>query len=133
MLLVVTILTASFFFWIVSFILDVILGTAQVDWRFLFIYLFTVGPTLVLSAIYKKAEPTLGLLKSFALCHVYVFYAQLWGIAGWKALWRELRGQRGWTKTERVAESKIQEPEALESKRKHVPGTHSSVNTEREV
>lgn len=133
LLLVVTILTASFFFWIVSFILDVILGTAQVDWRFLFIYLFTVGPTLVLSAIYKKAEPTLGLLKSFALCHVYVFYAQLWGIAGWKALWRELRGQRGWTKTERVAESKIQEPEALESKRKHVPGTHSSVNTEREV
>ncbi|QGU02770.1 Poly-beta-1,6-N-acetyl-D-glucosamine synthase [Corynebacterium kalinowskii] len=132
-LLCVTFFTFSFMIWIISFVLGLFQGSTYVDWRYAFIYLFAVGPTLVLSLIYLRKEPKLNFFKSFLLCHVYVFYAQLWGIAGWKALWRQIRGQHGWAKTERVAEEHSEEPEeslAIESKGPEIDpiGTTSSTS-----
>ena len=42
------------------------------------------------------------------LIHLYVLYAVLWYVAGWKAAWRAARGKNGWAKTERTVENQEQ-------------------------
>ncbi|AKK02422.1 glycosyltransferase family 2 protein [Corynebacterium epidermidicanis] len=117
LLLCVTFFTASFLVWLVAFGIGFARGTAHFGWQFLVIYLLAFGPTLVLSFLYRKNEPQLGIVKALLLGHAYVFYAQLWGIAGWKAVWNQLRGRTGWAKTERVAEVPEAETPELEAER----------------
>ena len=47
----------------------------------------------------KNDDVSLG--RSFLYAHAFSLYSYLWVLAGWAAVWRVLRGHRGWAKTDR--------------------------------
>lgn len=104
LLLVASLLTAAFAAWLGTVAMSLLLGDPRVSWWWLGAYLFAVGPALLLGRVYRRAEPDLHLLRAVLLMHLYVGYATLWYLAGWRAVWRIARGQTGWAKTDRVRE-----------------------------
>ncbi|PWF80196.1 glycosyltransferase [Kocuria rosea] len=106
LLLLSSFLSAAFALWVADVAVGLLLGTAVYSGWWLSAYLVAFGPALLFSLVYWGQERGhgLGRLKALALMHVYVLYATLWYIAGWKATYRALRGRNGWAKTERLIE-----------------------------
>lgn len=107
LLLVASLLTVAFATWIGTIVLGLLLGDPRVSWWWLGSYLFAFGPALLLGRVYRRAEPGLSLARAVLLMHLYVVYATLWYVAGWRATWRILTGRTGWSKTARL----VEEPE----------------------
>lgn len=67
----------------------------------LLFYALTFALVPVLTLVYRAQTP-LQWWRVVLLAHLYVGYAWLWYAAGWWALLRIARGQRGWAKTART-------------------------------
>ncbi|ANS79216.1 N-acetyl-glucosamine transferase [Serinicoccus hydrothermalis] len=102
LLLVASLFSVAFTAWVLDLVTDVYTGELEPSWWWVTSYAFAVGPTLVLTLLYRRREPDLPVLTAFALAHVYVAYSMLWYAAGWRAVGRTLRGRTGWAKTERL-------------------------------
>ncbi|RSZ62058.1 glycosyltransferase [Corynebacterium hylobatis] len=105
LLLISSLFTLSFFLWFVDLTISISRGTAYFSWTWVSTYLFAFGPATILGLIYRQSERSLGWIRSMLLGQAFVFYAFLWMIAGWTALFRLLRGKTSWAKTERLAEN----------------------------
>ena len=79
--------------------LDLIMMGPFVPWW----YLLGFIATPLIAGAYWRAEPGVGFLRGLALAHAYNLYTWIWVPAGWKAVYRQLLGQGGWAKTDRVA------------------------------
>lgn len=126
LILITTFLTLSFATWMIGVAINLATGTANLSWQLLWTYVLAFGPGILLSLVYRGQEPGLGMAKAILLGHLYVLYCLLWILAGWRAVWNQLRGKTGWAKTERVKEEpkEIAENEALASsaaKEAHAP------------
>lgn len=110
LLLLTFFLSAAFALWAIDVTLGIIFGYAVVSGWWLSAYLVAFGPALLFGLVYWSQERHHGLttMAAVVLMHVYVLYATLWYIAGWKAAYRAARGRTGWSKTERVVESRTQ-------------------------
>lgn len=71
-------------------------------WWLPWFYLMTFGVASAYTHVYRKREPSLGILRSLLLGHVYVLYGYIWFVAGWWAVGRTLRGRQTWLKTART-------------------------------
>lgn len=107
LMLVSSLFTLAFISWILKLAIDAVTGQLEFSWVWITTYLFAFGPMALLSLIYRRSEVDrpISVLKSIALVHLYVGYAALWYVAGWRALYRTLRGRTSWAKTERLQES----------------------------
>lgn len=108
LLLVASLLSVAFGLWGADLVVTLFLGTASVSWWWLSAYLVAFGPSLIFGAVYARVENAHGLsrLRYLALPHLYVGYAFLWFVAGWRAVGRVLTGQGGWSKTDRSLEDR---------------------------
>ncbi len=108
LLLVVSFLSAAFLLWTGALVIGLILGTTNPSWWWLSAYLVAFGPALLFGGVYRSAERRdadgLPLWRSVVVMHLYVGYAVLWFIAGWRAVWRILTSQNSWAKTDRTVE-----------------------------
>jgi 1,2-diacylglycerol 3-beta-glucosyltransferase len=71
-----------------------------VDWYWL---TFALAMFLTIS-VYARRERGLGLRRVAGLGHAFAGYALLWIVAGYWGLGRLVTGQRGWLKTDRLAD-----------------------------
>lgn len=110
LLLLTSFLSAAFALWVVDIALGLVTGDAVVSGWWLSAYLVAFGPALLFGLVYWSQEKHHGLkaVTAVLLVHAYVLYATLWYAAGWKAAYRSVRGHTGWSKTERVVESRDQ-------------------------
>lgn len=108
LLLLTSFLSAAFALWLADVGLSIVLGTAVFSGWWLSAYLIAFGPAVVFGLVYWSQEKHNGLnpVTAVGLLHVYVLYATLWYISGWKAAYRAVRGHNGWSKTERTVEHK---------------------------
>jgi len=67
-------------------------------------YLLGFGLAPFYGFAYWLRDRSTGVVKALGYAHVYTLYGYLWMPAGWMAVWRILRGKRGWAKTARTAE-----------------------------
>jgi cellulose synthase/poly-beta-1,6-N-acetylglucosamine synthase-like glycosyltransferase len=67
------------------------------------VYGFMFGPAYLGAFVYWL-HGRVSFVRAILLAHAFEVYANLWVVAGWMAVFRVLRRQRGWTKTARVAE-----------------------------
>jgi cellulose synthase/poly-beta-1,6-N-acetylglucosamine synthase-like glycosyltransferase len=106
LLLVGSLLTVAFGLWIVSLGIGLATGTLQFSTWWVFSYLVAFGPALLYGLVYWRREREHGLrpVAAVALLHLYVLYATLWYVAGWRAALRVLLGRNGWAKTERTTD-----------------------------
>ena len=106
LLLVASLLTGAFVFWLLELLLMGLVGEVNASWWWLSSYLFAFGPALLLGTAYWNHERAqgYGFLRALLLMHAYVAYALLWYAAGWIAVGRTLRGRTAWAKTDRLAE-----------------------------
>lgn len=107
LLLLTSFLSAAFALWTLDVALSIVAGTAAFSAWWLSAYLIAFGPAVVFGLVYWSQEKHNGLnpVAAVALLHVYVLYATLWYISGWKAAYRAVRGHNGWSKTERIVEN----------------------------
>lgn len=113
LLLVSSLFTLAFLTWVVRLGMDAVAGQLEFSWMWVSSYAFAFGPMVTLALIYRRveaAEHRMSLLSALGLAHVYVGYATLWYVAGWRAVARTLRGRTGWAKTDRLEEG--QQPDA---------------------
>ncbi len=113
LLLVSSLFTLAFLTWIVRLGMDAVAGQLEFTWMWVSSYLFAFGPMVALAIIYRRVEASedrMGLLTGIGLAHLYVGYATLWYVAGWRAVVRTLGGRTAWAKTDRLEET--QRPEA---------------------
>lgn len=106
LLLVTSLLSVAFVLWGLDLVVSLLLGHVAFSWWWVSAYLFAFGPALLFGAVYSRVEGTRGWsrLRSLVLPHLYVGYAFLWFVAGWRAVWRVLTRQGGWSKTDRTVE-----------------------------
>ncbi len=114
LLLVASLLSVAFVLWSADLLVTLFLGTAKVSWWWLSAYLVAFGPSLIFGAVYARVENARGWsrLRYLVLPHVYVGYAFLWFVAGWRAVGRVLTGRGGWSKTDRSVEDVDAGPES---------------------
>lgn len=108
LLLIASMLTASFLAGLADCALMAIQGTNPFTWWSVSSYLLAFGPALAYIQVYRRTErdlAPLGWWQILLLAHQYVFYGLMWYAAGWIAVWRSLRGHTSWAKTDRVAEA----------------------------
>lgn len=67
-------------------------------------YVFSMGPGLYLTNIYRRRSSEVSLAQGFVMAHLLVIYNYLWYAAEWRAIWRLLRRRSGWVKTARSTE-----------------------------
>ncbi|MEF3117098.1 glycosyltransferase, partial [Streptomyces chrestomyceticus] len=67
-------------------------------------YLLAFAPALLTSCTYLRRDKTVGLPRALLLGHSFVVMNYMSFLCAWKALFRMLRGQTGWTKTSREVE-----------------------------
>jgi 1,2-diacylglycerol 3-beta-glucosyltransferase len=67
-------------------------------------YIVSFLPNIALGYLYHRRDRTVGRTRSFLLAHALIPYNYIAYAATWAALWRILRGRRGWTKTTRSIE-----------------------------
>lgn len=110
LLLLTSFLSLAFAFWVLDLVVGIVTGHAVVSGWWLSSYLIAFGPALLYGLVYWSQERHSGLkpLAAVGLVHLYVLYAVLWYVAGWKAAWRAVRGKNGWAKTERTVEAQEQ-------------------------
>lgn len=112
LLLLASFLSAAFVLWIVSIGIGVFTGSLGFSWWWVSAYAVAFGPALMFGAVYWRHErgPGFGPLTALVVLHVYVGYAVLWYVAGWKAAFRSLLGRNSWAKTDRTSDD--QDPTA---------------------
>lgn len=106
LLLVVSFLSLAFLMWGLQTAVALAVGTMDVTWWWLSVYLVAFGPAMLYGILYWRRERGGGftLVHSLIVMHTYVGYALLWYLAGWRAAARSLIGRTGWTKTDRNTE-----------------------------
>lgn len=106
LILVTSLLSAAFVLWGLDLVVTLLIGTTAVSWWWLSAYLVAFGPAIIFGSIYARVDgrPGWASIRSLALPHVYVGYSFLWFVAGWRAVWRVVTRQGGWSKTDRVIE-----------------------------
>jgi glycosyltransferase involved in cell wall biosynthesis len=111
LLLIASLMTSSFVVSLGAYAVLLAGGQDPAGWWLLSTYLLAFGPAVAYSVVYWTKERTDGLSLSGAilLAHVYVGYGLIWYAAGWRAVVRALRGESGWTKTERTVEPAVVE------------------------
>ena len=111
-LLIASLLTASFVLSMANFVLLSASGRSVIGWWIVTTYALTVGPALIYGYVYWTKERANGvsLMRVVGLAHLYVCYGMIWYLAGWWAVGRTLRGQADWAKTDRVAEAPVAPP-----------------------
>lgn len=114
LLLLASFLSAAFVLWIVSIGIGVFTGSLGFSWWWVSAYAVAFGPALMFGAVYWRHERGHGFgpLTALVVLHVYVGYAVLWYVAGWKAAFRCLAGRNSWAKTDRTTDD--QHPTAQE-------------------
>lgn len=107
LLLLASLMTASFLLGLVAQMLVLSTGGAFVGWWLVGAYALSVVPSIVLSRVYWRQERRHGMsrLRAVGLAHGYVVYCLMWYVAGWRAAWRTFVGDTGWTKTTRTVET----------------------------
>lgn len=68
-------------------------------------YLLSLGLAPAYGYAYWLQTKRLGLVRSIGLAHLYSLYSYLWLLAGWLAVSKIVRRQRGWAKTARTADT----------------------------
>jgi cellulose synthase/poly-beta-1,6-N-acetylglucosamine synthase-like glycosyltransferase len=81
-------------------------GAAQV-FLYLFVYVISLLPNLVLAVLYSRRDRSGGLVQALALAHTMLFFNYLSYIAAWLGLFRILRGSTSWDKTKRSIEPAV--------------------------
>ncbi len=106
-LLVASLLSASFLLSMVNSVILAAEGHSPFGWWIASTYALTFGPALAFSFVYWLRERSngVGLLRTAGFAHMYVCYGMMWYASGWWAVGRTLRGRTGWAKTDRVAEA----------------------------
>jgi cellulose synthase/poly-beta-1,6-N-acetylglucosamine synthase-like glycosyltransferase len=66
------------------------------------LYLLAFGLAPVVTFVYLRAEPKLGIGAGIAFAHLYIFYGYMWYFAGVRATVRHISRRRGWAKTART-------------------------------
>jgi len=114
LLLLASFLSAAFLLWIISIGIGVFTGSLGFSWWWVSAYAVAFGPALMFGAVYWRRERGHGFgpLTALVVLHVYVGYAFLWYVAGWKAAFRSLAGRNSWAKTDRTMDD--QDPTAQE-------------------
>jgi cellulose synthase/poly-beta-1,6-N-acetylglucosamine synthase-like glycosyltransferase len=108
-LLITSLLTASFVCSLVGSGVLAADGGNPLGWWVLTTYLPAFGPALLYSYTYwlRERDRGLSLSRTAGLAHLYVCYSLMWYAAGWWAVGRTLCGRTNWSKTERVAEAAL--------------------------
>ncbi|MFH8409248.1 glycosyltransferase [Streptomyces sp. NPDC018019] len=70
-------------------------------------YLLTFAPALVTSWAYLRRDRDVGVARALLLGHSFVVMNYMSFLCAWRALFRMVRGQTGWTKTTREAEGAV--------------------------
>lgn len=106
LLLIVGFLSAAFGLWAASLAAGLVAGTVEFSWWWVSAYLTAFGPALLFGIVYWQHERSNGLspLSAVLLLHLYVVYAMLWYVAGWKATARVLLRRNAWAKTDRTTD-----------------------------
>lgn len=78
---------------------EILLGEAGMQ-----TYLVAFSPSPLIAWIYWRRHPEIGFLRGLLVSHLFMAYTCLWFVAGWRAVLRHARRQRGWAKTSRVIE-----------------------------
>jgi cellulose synthase/poly-beta-1,6-N-acetylglucosamine synthase-like glycosyltransferase len=106
-LLVASLLSASFLLSMVNSVILAAEGQNPFGWWIASTYALTFGPALAFSFVYWLRERSngVGVLRTAMFAHMYVCYGMMWYASGWWAVGRTLRGRTGWAKTDRVAEA----------------------------
>ncbi|HSF99083.1 MAG TPA: glycosyltransferase family 2 protein [Ornithinibacter sp.] len=68
-------------------------------------YVLSFGMSIALVEHYRRMVGDISMARSLVLAHGLVIYNVVWYAAGWRAVWRILRGHVGWSKTPRLEES----------------------------
>jgi 1,2-diacylglycerol 3-beta-glucosyltransferase len=69
------------------------------------LYLMTFGLSLLYGYAYWLRDPASSLPGALLRAHSFTLYSYLWFPAGWMAVWRMVRGKRGWAKTARTRDA----------------------------
>jgi cellulose synthase/poly-beta-1,6-N-acetylglucosamine synthase-like glycosyltransferase len=114
-LLVASLLSASFVLSMVNSVILAAEGQDPFGWWIASTYALTFGPALAFSFVYWLRERSngVGVLRTAMFAHMYVCYGMMWYASGWWAVGRTLRGRTGWAKTDRVAEAPALDPARL--------------------
>jgi len=114
-LLVASLLSASFLLSMVNAVILAAEGQNPFGWWIASTYALTFGPALAFSFVYwlRERGNGVGLLRTAMFAHMYVCYGMMWYASGWWAVARTLRGRTGWAKTDRVAEAPTLDPARL--------------------
>jgi cellulose synthase/poly-beta-1,6-N-acetylglucosamine synthase-like glycosyltransferase len=114
-LLVASLLSASFLLSMVNSVILAAEGQNPFGWWIASTYALTFGPALAFSFVYWLRERSngVGVLRTVMFAHMYVCYGMMWYASGWWAVGRTLRGRTGWAKTDRVAEAPALDPVRL--------------------
>lgn len=107
LLLVASLLTASFLLGLVAMTIAAWHGAPFVGRWLPIAYLLAVTPSLVFSQVYWSRERADGMsrLRAAGLAHLYVVYGLMWYVAGWRAVGRIVVDHTGWAKTARTVET----------------------------
>jgi 1,2-diacylglycerol 3-beta-glucosyltransferase len=68
-------------------------------------YVLSFGVAPFYGVAYWLRAGDMGVVRSLLLAHLYTLYSYFWFLAGWRAVWSVIRGQRGWAKTARTPEA----------------------------
>ena len=111
-LLIASLLSASFVLSLVNCAVLAIHGHNPFGWWIAITYALSFGPALLFSCVYwtRERDNGMSLVRVAGLAHLYVCYCLMWYVAGWWAVGRTLRRRTGWAKTERVAETPVAQP-----------------------
>ena len=111
LLLIASLMTGSFVVSLGAYAVLLASGENPAGWWLLSTYLLAFGPAVAYSVVYwtRERDDGLSLPGTILLAHLYVGYGLIWYVAGWRAVVRTLRGESGWTKTERTVEPPVAE------------------------
>jgi 1,2-diacylglycerol 3-beta-glucosyltransferase len=68
-------------------------------------YLLAFGLAPAYAYVYWLRTPQVSFLRALAYAHLFTLYSYQWLFAGWWAVWKIARGQRGWAKTARTPDT----------------------------
>ena len=111
-LLIASLLTASFVCSLFGSGLTAAEGGNPLGWWVASTYALAFGPALIYGYTYwlRERDQGVSLTRTAGLAHLYVCYCLMWYAAGWWAVGRTLRRRTNWSKTDRVAEAPLIAP-----------------------
>ena len=78
-------------------------GMVMLGW-----YLLSFGLAPFYGFVYWLKNDDVKIGRALLYAHAFSLYSYLWVFAGWAAVWRVVRGNRGWTKTDRHASTEAE-------------------------